>query len=117
MKILFYDTKAYDKASFEEENRRHPAVEIDYLKTDLAPRTAPLAEGYDAVCAFVNSDVGTETVEALQRHGVRLILMRCAGLQQRGSGGGGPMRHSRPCGCRAILRRRWRSTPWRWLWA
>ena len=80
MKILFYDTKAYDKASFEEENRRHPALEIDYLKTDLAPRTAPLAEGYDAVCAFVNSDVGTETVEALQRHGVRLILMRCAGF-------------------------------------
>ena len=80
MKILFYDTKTYDKASFEAEQQHHPDVEIDYLKTDLAPRTASLAQGYDAVCAFVNSDVGTETVEVLHRLGVGLILMRCAGF-------------------------------------
>lgn len=80
MKILFYDTKAYDKASFEQERKRYPDVEIEYLKTDLAPRTAPLAKGCDAVCAFVNSDVGKETVEVLSRMGVKLILMRCAGF-------------------------------------
>ena len=39
-----------------------------------------LAKGYDAVCAFVNSDVGTKTVEALHEAGVKLILMRCAGF-------------------------------------
>ena len=36
--------------------------------------------GYQAVCAFVSSDVGEETVRALQKAGVRLILMRCAGF-------------------------------------
>lgn len=80
MKILFYDTKSYDHESFENTRENYPSVEIDYLKTDLAPRTAPLAAGYDAVCAFVSSDVGTETIQALQRAGVRLVLMRCAGF-------------------------------------
>ena len=50
------------------------------MKTDLTPKTAPLAKGYDAVCAFVSSDVGTKTVEALHEAGVKLILMRCAGF-------------------------------------
>ena len=80
MKLLFYDTKSYDRASFDEAGKRYPDIAIDYLKTDLAPRTASLAQGYDAVCAFVNSDVGTETVKALHEFGVKVILMRCAGF-------------------------------------
>ena len=39
-----------------------------------------MRKGYDAVCAFVSSDVGTKTVEALHEAGVKLILMRCAGF-------------------------------------
>lgn len=80
MKILFFDTKNYDKESFEKQAGNYPDIEIDYLKTDLAPKTAPLAKGYDAVCAFVSSDVGSATVEALHEAGVKLILMRCAGF-------------------------------------
>ena len=80
MKILFFDTKSYDKESFDKQVVNYPDIEIEYLKTDLAPKTAPLARGYDAVCAFVSSDVGTKTVEALHEAGVKLILMRCAGF-------------------------------------
>ena len=80
MKILFYDTKNYDKESFDKQLKNYPGIEMDYLKTDLTPKTAPLAKGFDAVCAFVSSDVGTETVEKLQEAGVKLILMRCAGF-------------------------------------
>ena len=80
MKILFYDTKSYDKDSFEQQRRNFSDIQIDYLKADLAPDTAPLARGYDAVCAFVNSNIGTETVQTLHECGVRGILMRCAGL-------------------------------------
>lgn len=79
MKILFYDTKNYDRESFDKALKNYPDVEIKYLKTDLAPVTASLANGYDAVCAFVSSDVGAETVERLHENGVKLILMRCAG--------------------------------------
>lgn len=80
MKILFYDTKSYDKNSFEKELQNFPGIEIDYLKTDLVPRTASLAEGFDAVCAFVSSDVNAEALRILNEKGVKLVLMRCAGF-------------------------------------
>lgn len=80
MKILFYDAKSYDKESFNRELENFPDIQIDYLKSELGPSTAKLATGYDAVCAFVSCDVGTETVEILHQCGVGLILMRCAGF-------------------------------------
>ena len=80
MKILFYDTKSYDKESFDKKQNEYPEIQIDYLKSELSPDTAKLAKGYDAVCAFVSCDVGTETVEQLHESGVKLILMRCAGF-------------------------------------
>ena len=80
MKILFYDTKTYDKESFTRELESYPDIQIKFLKTDLTANTAELAHGYDAVCAFVNSDIGTRTVEVLYKNGIRLILMRCAGF-------------------------------------
>ena len=33
-----------------------------------------------AICAFVSSDVGTETIDVLSACRVKLILMRCAGF-------------------------------------
>ena len=80
MKILFYDTKSYDRDSFQDTLKDFPGVEIEYTKSDLDPRTANLAEGFDAVCAFVSSDMGTQTVEILHNKGIGLILMRCAGF-------------------------------------
>lgn len=80
MKILFYDTKSYDKESFQNTLKAFPDIEMEYTKSDLDPRTAALAEGFDAVCAFVSSDVGSHTVELLHQKGIRLILMRCAGF-------------------------------------
>lgn len=80
MKILFYDTKSYDKNSFEETRQKYPEIEIEYTKSDLDPRTATLADGFEAVCAFVSSDVGAKTLEILLSKGVKLVLMRCAGF-------------------------------------
>ena len=80
MKILFYDTKSYDKESFDAALSRFPEIEIEYIKYDLDPRTASLAEGFDAVCAFVSSNVGEQTLEILHSKGVSLVLMRCAGF-------------------------------------
>ena len=79
MKILFYDTKPYDREAFEKLAGKYSDIEIDYLKTDISYRTAPLSKGYDAVCLFVASDVGRRVVDILAENGVRLILMRCAG--------------------------------------
>ena len=57
MKVLFYDTKDYDKMAFNMMAGDYPGIEMEYLKTNLEPRTAKLAKGFDAVCAFVNADV------------------------------------------------------------
>ena len=80
MKILFYDTKNYDRESFEAIVKSFPEISIEYTKSDLDPRTAALAEGFDAVCAFVSSDIGTQTMEILHDKKIRLLLMRCAGF-------------------------------------
>lgn len=79
MKILFYDTKNYDRESFQAALENFPGVEIEFIKPDLDPRTAALAEGFDAVCAFVSSDVGSRSLEILHEKGIRLVLLRCAG--------------------------------------
>lgn len=80
LKILFYDTKPYDRESFEERKLSYPGISMEFLKSPLAPNNARLAKGFDAVCAFVNCDVGTATLEILKACGVGLVLMRCAGF-------------------------------------
>lgn len=82
LKILFYDTEPYDREFFEQRLPEYPELMIEYLKSGLTPNTAKLAEGYEAVCAFVNCDVGARTMEVLHRCGVKLILLRCAGFNQ-----------------------------------
>ena len=80
MKILFYDTKKYDKESFEKCLKEFPEIEMDFLEADLSVYTARLAKGYDGVCAFVSSDVSEKVLRALADKGVKLVLMRCAGF-------------------------------------
>lgn len=80
LKILFYGTCDYDRNSFDKELKDYPEVEIDYLDAELSPMTATLAAGYDAVCAFVNSDVSAMTLEVLYGVDIKLVLMRCAGF-------------------------------------
>jgi D-lactate dehydrogenase len=79
VKILFYDTKKYDRDSFEKILGEYPQVEVDFLEADLSVQTTSLARGYDAICAFVSSDVSGAVIDNLAEVGVKLILMRCAG--------------------------------------
>lgn len=76
--ISFYDTKPYDKKYFNIINEQY-GFTINYFETKLSARTAKLAEGSDAVCAFVNDDVSAPTVDALNKLGIKIIAMRCAG--------------------------------------
>ena len=76
--ISFYDTKPYDKKYFNIINEQY-GFTINYFETKLSARTAKLAEGSDAVCAFVNDGVSAPTVDALNKLGIKIIAMRCAG--------------------------------------
>ena len=80
MKLLFYAAKTYDKKSFGNIEGEYPEIQIDYIDHELEPRTAALAKGYDAICAFVSADVGARTLSILKECGVKTVLMRCAGF-------------------------------------
>lgn len=80
MKVLFYDATSYDKESFDKVLTRFPNIEMDYQETDISRKTVALAKGYDAICAFVNSDLSGEVLKELHEIGISLILLRCAGF-------------------------------------
>ena len=79
MKVAFFDTKPYDKPSFEQcgAERR---VKIKYFETKLNEDTAELASGFDAVCVFVNDTVNAAVIDRLCALGVRTVALRCAGF-------------------------------------
>lgn len=81
MNILFFGTKSYDNEFFEklEGSGAYHDIDITFIEPKLSPETARLAEGFEAVCAFVNMNVSARTVAILKDCGVKLILMRCAG--------------------------------------
>ena len=79
MKILFYGTKNYDEDFFEKLLPSFPGITIKFTEANIHEETASLAKGYEAICAFVDADLGTEIIEELHNQGVKLILMRCAG--------------------------------------
>ena len=84
LKIAFFGAKDYDRMFFSElaKDRGEGTYNCDikYFRSRLTPETANLANGYEAVCIFVNDECPREAVEILKDCGVKLILLRCAGF-------------------------------------
>lgn len=76
--ILFYDAKEYEKPWFEKYNAGKYV--FDYVESKLDNKTVALAEGYAAVCIFVNDTADAAVIRALKEAGVKLILLRCSGF-------------------------------------
>ena len=79
IKIAFFDAKDYDKTLFNEYNKNYN-YEITYFESKLNSETAPLAQGFDVVCVFVNDKVDKDTLDKLNEYGVKLVALRCAGF-------------------------------------
>lgn len=79
MKLAFFDTKAYDIPGFDS-CIQGTKLEIKYFETRLNEDTVSLANGYDAVCVFVNDTVNAAVVDKLYSYGVKLLVLRCAGF-------------------------------------
>lgn len=79
MKVAVFSTKPHDKAFLNaaHDGSRHS---LDFFEAHLASDTAPLAQGADAVCVFVNDTVDADVVGKLSAMGVRLIALRSAGF-------------------------------------
>ncbi|MCH6256404.1 2-hydroxyacid dehydrogenase [Puniceicoccaceae bacterium K14] len=79
MKIAVFSSKPYDSQFLDAANTRY-GYELVYIESHLNEITASLTKGFDAVCVFVNDDLGSETLEVLHSAGVRWVALRCAGF-------------------------------------
>jgi D-lactate dehydrogenase len=81
MRIAFFSTKSYDLSHFDRANREHGhGHELSYFEPRLTRDTAPLANGFEGVCAFVNDQLDGEVLRALRDGGTGLIALRSAGF-------------------------------------
>ena len=78
MKTTVFSTKPYDQQFLvpDPESR----VTMEFVEARLSEATAPLADGADAICAFVNDDLSEPVLRALSARGVTLVALRCAGF-------------------------------------
>lgn len=78
IKIAFFDAKPYDVESFSRNNQNF-GYQITFIPSKLTPQTAPLAQGHDVVCAFVNDYITKEVIDVLTEKGITLVALRSAG--------------------------------------
>ena len=79
MKFAFFDAKSYDKPSFDKFCSEND-IKIKYFETKLNEDTVDLAQGYDAVCVFVNDTVSAPVIDRLCEFGIKVVALRCAGF-------------------------------------
>lgn len=78
MTFAFYDTKSYDRESFEKIAEKS-GISFKYFEDKLNLDTVSLASGCDGVCIFVNDTCNAEVIDKLYSLGVKVIALRCAG--------------------------------------
>ena len=79
MKVAFFDSHRFEIESF----RRELAAfshELVFLEARLTEETAKLADGFPAVCAFVNDSLDRSTLEKLSTGGTQIVALRSAGF-------------------------------------
>ncbi|MFP1742052.1 2-hydroxyacid dehydrogenase [Lonsdalea quercina] len=79
MKLAVYSTKQYDRKYLDRVNQDY-GYQVEYYDFMLSPQTVKTAEGFDAVCIFVNDDGGREVLTELAALGVKIVALRCAGF-------------------------------------
>lgn len=79
MQVAVFSTHSFDRRFLQEANEQH-SHELTFLEPRLTVETAPLAEGFPAICAFVNDRLHREVLERLAAGGTRLIALRSAGF-------------------------------------
>ncbi|MDQ4096720.1 MAG: 2-hydroxyacid dehydrogenase [Actinomycetota bacterium] len=79
MRVAVFSAKEYDEESLRTANDAH-SHHLVFLEPRLTVETVPLARGCEAVCAFVNDDLGADVLNALADGGVRLVALRSAGF-------------------------------------
>lgn len=79
MKVAVFNTKSYDR-QFLSEAAKNTEVELDFFKVQLSEETYKIAEGYEALCVFVNDRLHRDMLKELAANGTKLIALRCSGF-------------------------------------
>lgn len=77
MKIAVFRTCNYDQEFLEKYNTSHQLV---FFEQALNFDSARLAQGFQAVCLFVNDRADAKVLTLLAQYGIKLVLLRCAGF-------------------------------------
>ncbi len=78
MQVMMYSTRPYDREYFESAAAGTPH-RFSYVEAKLTKETAVLANGYPAICVFVNDVVDADVLKILYAGGTRHVVLRCAG--------------------------------------
>lgn len=79
MRVAVFDSKRFDRQTLEAANAAHQH-ELVFFEERLGIHTAPLADGFEVVCPFVNGRLDAPTLAKLAKYGVRHVALRCAGF-------------------------------------
>lgn len=79
MRVAVFSTKRFDREFLSRANEGH-GHELVFLEAGLTEETAGLAEGFPAVCPFVNDVMSAAVLERLAAGGTRLLALRSAGF-------------------------------------
>ena len=79
MRVAVFSTKPYDRTFLNRSNEKYEQ-EIVFFEPRLYPETVSLAQGYPAICVFVNDQLDRPVLEKLAEGGTKVIALRCAGF-------------------------------------
>jgi D-lactate dehydrogenase len=79
VRVAFFSTHPFDRQSFDEANAAH-RHDLHYFDARLSPTTSVLAQGFPAVCAFVNDRLDATVLTLLSEGETRMIALRSAGF-------------------------------------
>ncbi len=77
MRVAVFSAKSYDREFLAALEQSH---EMRYLEPRLDRMTAPLADGCEAACLFVNDTADRDALSGLAESGVRFLALRSAGF-------------------------------------
>ncbi|MBS1209860.1 MAG: 2-hydroxyacid dehydrogenase [Proteobacteria bacterium] len=79
MRIAIFDTHPYDERALTEANTAGLHA-LEFFEERLHDKTVELAQGFDAVCPFVNCRLNANVLHRLAQLGVRLVVLRASGF-------------------------------------
>ncbi|MEA1937871.1 MAG: 2-hydroxyacid dehydrogenase [Pseudomonadota bacterium] len=80
MRIAVCSTRPYDRTFLEQALAGRDGLDLVFFEAGLNANTAKLAEGFTAVCLFVNDNADAEVIDKLAALNVKVIALRSAGF-------------------------------------